>query len=109
MRGRRLVESRAIPKVTSNAFERAAAIRRGNNPCTDTPGAGMGYVRLLGFSTLACGCLVGRYREIGADRVVTYVEQKGATCADHRHRRNHTIRQATLRPDLPPRDQPRAL
>jgi hypothetical protein len=51
----------------------------------------MSLVRLLGFTTLACGCVVGRYREVATSREVTYVEEKGKTCASHGHRRNHTI------------------
>ena len=48
-------------------------------------------VRLLGSSTLACGCVVGRYRDIASTREVTYVEEKGSTCESHAHRRNHTV------------------
>jgi hypothetical protein len=48
-------------------------------------------VRLLGFTTLACGCVVGRYREVATSREVTYVEEKGQACASHGHRRNHTV------------------
>lgn len=51
----------------------------------------MSLVRLLGFTTLGCGCVVGRYREVATSREVTYVEEKGKTCARHGHRRNHTI------------------
>jgi len=51
----------------------------------------MSLVRLLGFTTLGCGCVVGRYREVASSREVTYVEEKGKTCASHGHRRNHTI------------------
>lgn len=50
-----------------------------------------GFVRLLGFTTLACGCIVGRYRELATNRDVNYVEEKGAGCCTHGHRRNHTI------------------
>jgi hypothetical protein len=49
------------------------------------------FVRLLGFTTLGCGCIVGRYRELATNRDVNYVEEKGETCAAHAHRRNHTI------------------
>lgn len=48
-------------------------------------------VRLLGFNTLGCGCVVGRYREVATSREVTYVEEKGKGCASHGHRRNHTV------------------
>lgn len=51
----------------------------------------MSLVRLLGFTTLSCGCVVGRYREVATSREVTYVEEKGKGCASHGHRRNHTI------------------
>ena len=48
-------------------------------------------VRLLGFSTLNCGCLTGTYREVATNRELVYVEEKGHTCAEHGHRRNHAI------------------
>jgi hypothetical protein len=51
----------------------------------------MSLVRLLGFTTLGCGCVVGRYREVATSREVTYVEEKGKACASHGHRRNHTV------------------
>lgn len=51
----------------------------------------MSLVRLLGFTTLACGCVVGRYREVATSREVAYVEEKGTFCAAHGHRRNHTV------------------
>ncbi|HEX4346921.1 MAG TPA: hypothetical protein VHZ73_05075 [Vicinamibacterales bacterium] len=51
----------------------------------------MSLVRLLGFNTLACGCVVGRYREVASSREVNYVEEKGKTCGSHAHRRNHTV------------------
>ena len=56
----------------------------------------MSLVRLLGFTTLSCGCVVGRYREVATSREVTYVEEKGTACSAHSHRRNHTL--ATERP-----------
>ena len=43
----------------------------------------MSLVRLLGFSTLACGCVVGRYLELAGNREVVYVEEKGGECASH--------------------------
>lgn len=49
----------------------------------------MSIVKLLGFETLGCGCVVGHYREAGTIRVVTYVEEKATTCAEPSHRRNH--------------------
>jgi hypothetical protein len=51
----------------------------------------MSLVRLLGFTTLGCGCVVGRYREVATSREVIYVEEKGKSCGSHTHRRNHTI------------------
>jgi hypothetical protein len=54
-------------------------------------GQGMSLVRLLGFRTLMCGCVVGRYRELATSREVSYVEEKGGGCDVHVHRRNHTI------------------
>jgi hypothetical protein len=51
----------------------------------------MSLVRLLGFTTLNCGCVVGRYRELATSREVTYVEEKGRACEIHSHRRNHTV------------------
>lgn len=58
----------------------------------------MSLVRLLGFTTLGCGCVIGRYREVATSREVNYVEEKGRTCLTHSHRRNHTV--ATGRPPL---------
>jgi hypothetical protein len=51
----------------------------------------MSLVRLLGFRTLTCGCVIGRYRELATSREVSYVEEKGASCQTHGHRRNHTV------------------
>ena len=51
----------------------------------------MSLVRLLGFTTLGCGCVTGHYREVATNRAITYVEEKGATCSQHAHRRNHTL------------------
>jgi hypothetical protein len=53
----------------------------------------MSLVRLLGFRTLTCGCVIGRYREVATSREVAYVEEKGTGCDLHSHRRNHTISQ----------------
>ncbi len=54
-------------------------------------GSAMSLVRLLGFRTLTCGCVVGQYRELATSRELTYVEEKGVRCETHGHRRNHTI------------------
>lgn len=51
----------------------------------------MSLVRLLGFRTLTCGCVIGRYRELATSRELTYVEEKGLCCELHGHRRNHTV------------------
>jgi hypothetical protein len=56
----------------------------------------MSLVRLLGFTTLGCGCVTGRYREIATNREVTYVEEKGISCEHNAHRRNHTLAPARL-------------
>ena len=61
----------------------------------------MSLVRLLGFITLDCGCVVGRYREVATSREVAYVEEKGKTCASHGHRRNHTLAAARPAARLP--------
>ena len=51
----------------------------------------MSLVRLLGYTSLACGCVTGHYRDIATSREVTYVEEKGTTCEHNGHRRNHTL------------------
>ena len=56
----------------------------------------MSLVRLLGFRTLGCGCVIGRYRELATSRELTYVEEKGVRCEMHGHRRNHTIQSERL-------------
>ena len=48
-------------------------------------------VVLLGFTTLGCGCVVGRYRDLATRRELEYVEEKGGTCQSQTHRRNHTL------------------
>jgi len=48
-------------------------------------------VLLLGFKTLGCGCVIGRYRELATRRELSYVEEKGQACETHAHRRNHTL------------------
>lgn len=50
----------------------------------------MSLVRLLGFTTLECGCVAGRYRELATAREVAYIEEKGRGCDQDGHRRNHT-------------------
>lgn len=51
----------------------------------------MSIVKLLGFETLVCGCVVGHYRDAGTISVVTYVEEKATTCGETSHRRNHAV------------------
>ena len=51
----------------------------------------MSIVKLLGFETLGCGCVVGHYRDAGTVRVVTYIEEKASTCDQPGHRRNHAL------------------
>jgi hypothetical protein len=51
----------------------------------------MSVVRLIGFATLPCGCVTGRYRDLGSTREVVYVEEKGLACESAAHRRNHTV------------------
>jgi hypothetical protein len=61
----------------------------------------MSLVRLLGFTTLSCGCVVGRYRELATNREVSYIEEKGQACEAQGHRRNHTIQSARTPPAEP--------
>jgi hypothetical protein len=56
----------------------------------------MSLVRLIGFTTLGCGCVTGRYREVATNREVTYVEEKGVSCDCTSHRRNHTLSPARI-------------
>ena len=51
----------------------------------------MSLVRLLGFRTLPCGCVSGRYRDVGTSREVTYIEEKGHACAHGGHQRNQPV------------------
>ena len=55
----------------------------------------MSVVKLLGFGTMPCGCVVGRYRDVASTREVVYVEEKGPQCVNALHRQNNTI--TTLR------------
>lgn len=61
----------------------------------------MSLVKLLGFETLTCGCVVGRYREVASGRPIAYVEEKGTRCPAHYHRRNHEVASAPA-PAAPP-------
>jgi len=51
----------------------------------------MSLVRLMGFTTLTCGCVTGRYRDVGSNREITYVEEKGTLCATSGHVRNQPV------------------
>jgi hypothetical protein len=51
----------------------------------------MSLVKLLGFTTLRCGCVSGRYREAGTGREVTYIEEKGSGCGQPGHQRNQPL------------------
>jgi hypothetical protein len=51
----------------------------------------MSLVRLLGFTTFSCGCLCGRYRELGTNREIRYIEEKGDHCGDANHTRNQPL------------------
>ncbi len=51
----------------------------------------MSLVRLLGFRTLNCGCVSGRYRDVSSNREVTYIEEKGGACAHSGHQRNQPV------------------
>jgi hypothetical protein len=51
----------------------------------------MSLVRLLGFRTLTCGCVSGRYRDMASTREVTYIEEKGASCVFSGHQRNQPV------------------
>jgi hypothetical protein len=65
-------------------------------------GRAMSLVRLLGFRTLTCGCVIGRYRELATSREVTYIEEKGSGCQSHGHRRNHTVVERASAPAATP-------
>lgn len=51
----------------------------------------MSLVRLLGFRNLSCGCVSGRYRDLGTNREVSYIEEKGLSCGDQAHQRNQPV------------------
>lgn len=51
----------------------------------------MSLVRLLGFRNLACGCVSGRYRDLGTNREVSYIEEKGPACGEPSHQRNQPL------------------
>jgi hypothetical protein len=51
----------------------------------------MSLVRFLGFTTLGCGCVLGRYREVATTREVSYIEEKGSSCRHLAHQRNQPV------------------
>ena len=51
----------------------------------------MSLVRLLGFTTLACGCVSGHYHEMATAREITYIEEKGTGCGHSGHQRNQPV------------------
>jgi len=51
----------------------------------------MSLVQLLGFTTMTCGCVSGRYREVATNREVIYIEEKGAGCSHTGHQRNQPM------------------
>lgn len=51
----------------------------------------MSLVKLLGFTTLGCGCVSGRYRELPTHREITYIEEKGAACPEVTHQQNQPV------------------
>ena len=40
----------------------------------------MSLLRMIGFASLSCGCLVGRYHNSSLDCELDYVDQKGQRC-----------------------------
>lgn len=51
----------------------------------------MSLVRLLGYTTLSCGCVSGRYQEKATNREITYIEEKGLGCGQTSHQRNQPV------------------
>ena len=54
---------------------RCSRFKRGAGPRSNE--GAMSLVRLLGFTTLNCGCVVGRYREVATSREVSLRGRKG--------------------------------
>ena len=78
-------------------FDRASSVQKLLIGCSSRGMTMMSLVRLLGFTTLACGCVTGRYREVATHREIVYVEEKGHTCTLVAHRQNHTLTVRALR------------
>lgn len=99
-------ENRLSSKISVSVTERHARCPPRERPLprydvcfqAESGGLVMSLVRLLGFSTLACGCVIGRYRELATSRDLTYVEEKGGHCELHAHRRNHTLASRAIPP-----------
>ncbi len=51
----------------------------------------MSLVRLLGFTTMSCGCVSGRYHEVATEREITYIEEKGLSRGHTGHQRNQPV------------------
>ena len=51
----------------------------------------MSLVQLLGFTTMTCGCVSGRYRDMATAREIVYIEEKGASCGHSDHQRNQPL------------------
>jgi hypothetical protein len=51
----------------------------------------MSLVRFLGFTTLGCGCVSGRYRDVATGREVVYIEEKADGCNQTAHQRNQPL------------------
>lgn len=51
----------------------------------------MSLVRLLGFTTLTCGCVSGRYHELSTHREISYIEEKAVDCGQTGHQRNQPV------------------
>lgn len=90
------IDRSACP-ISSQTFARVAASSAVQELLDVSVGVSMmSLVRLLGFTTLGCGCVTGRYREVATNREITYVEEKGASCTHQAHRRNHTLTPARV-------------
>jgi hypothetical protein len=83
--------------ATRTLFSNAHVVRRNGSTTTIEIDPMMSLVRLLGFKNLTCGCVTGHYRELGTNREITYVEEKGTACDHQEHRRNHTLATARFR------------
>jgi len=80
-----LAERRRSP-VEPDALKSGAVLA-----CVCLQSALMSLVKLLGFTTMGCGCVLGRYREVGTNREVTYIEEKGTSCLQRSHLRNQPV------------------